>query len=89
MQHPLMTDLLSSIRAMPQVIQAATVYRPRVGRRSRSYLSASDVLAYEAGYLTFPGGDVPQVHTPAADGWFDAEAEHFDRLADMARGCDD
>ena len=31
MNHQLMTDLLSSIRAMPQVIQAATVYRPRVG----------------------------------------------------------
>ena len=38
MNHQLMTDLLSSIRAMPQVIQAATVYRPRVGRTSRGFL---------------------------------------------------
>ena len=34
MNHQLMTDLLSSIRAMPQVIQAATVLA-RVGAPSR------------------------------------------------------
>ena len=54
MNQQLMTDLLSSIRAMPQVIQAATVYRPCVGRTSRGFLSATDARAYEDGYLQYP-----------------------------------
>mgnify|MGYP000934341623 FL=1 len=89
MNHPLMTDLLSSIRAMPQVIQAATVYRPRVGRTSRGFLSATDARAYEDGYLQYPALPVPCSGTPAATGWFDAEHEEMDRESNLRAECDD
>lgn len=89
MNQQLMTDLLSSIRAMPQVIQAATVYRPRVGRTSRGFLSATDARAYEDGYLQYPALPVPCSGTPAATGWFDAEHEAMDRESNLRAECDD
>jgi hypothetical protein len=90
MNHPLMTDLLSSIRSMPQVIQAATVYRPRVGRTSRGFLSATDAVAYEDGFMQYPALPVPCSGTPAATGWFDAEHEAMDRASHLRSAeCDD
>ena len=85
-----LTDLLSSIRAMPQVIQTATVYRPRVGRTSRAFASASDAMSYEAGYLQYPGHPVPCSGTAASTGWFDAEHEAMDRASHLRSAeCDD
>lgn len=86
-----LTAVLTSALAAPQVIQAATVYRPRVGRTSRGFLSATDARAYEDGFMQYPALPVPCSGTPAATGWFDAdaEAEELDRQADQRRSCDD
>ena len=84
-----LTAVLTSALAAPQVIQAATVYRPRIGRRSRGFMSASDAVAYEDGYMAYPAGRIQEPNTPASSGWFDAEAEELDRQADQRRSCDD
>ena len=73
------------------MIRAATVYRARCGMR-RAFLSASDALAYERGYATFPAMPDDHVHTPAMRGFWDRERElqeRDDQRADEQRERDE
>jgi hypothetical protein len=54
------------------IVKPAQWHKATVGRR-RSYLSAGDARAYEAGWRAWPNGDDVRIRTPFADGFFDAE----------------
>jgi hypothetical protein len=73
-------DMLHPGRAT-QVLEAATIHHPRCGNARRSYLSLGDVMAYEAGHISFdPTKPGPTQRTPFYDGWWDAWAENDARL---------
>lgn len=55
------------------IVKPVQWHQATVGRR-RSFLSAGDARAYEAGYRDHPRDDFNfPVGTPYAAGWFDAE----------------
>lgn len=55
-------------------------FQARSGRR-RVFLSQADANAYDAGYASYPCGDIPAIHTPGSMGYFDHESRDFDRLS--------
>jgi hypothetical protein len=84
-------QLLHTIANSATIIESATVYRARVGRR-REYKSATAALEYERGYNGWPrvpDGNEFDAHREAAlSGFFDAEKEQeirADERADRVR----
>ena len=68
-------DMLHPGRATA-ALAAATIHHPACGDTRRSYLSAGDAMAYEAGFLAFDARKpmpIPPT-TPFAHGWIDAAA---------------
>ena len=61
-------------------IATPPAFRAAVGRR-RTFLSLSDVQAYEQGWRDYPCVCPDQVGTPRSDGYFDHESLAFDRAA--------
>lgn len=62
--------------AAEAALAAATIHHPACGDTRRSYLSAGDAMAYEAGFLAFDARKpmpIPPT-TPFAHGWIDAAA---------------
>ena len=55
--------------------------------RRREFLSASDAMAYDAGVkMHEQGKECPKVHSPAQNGWMDAEMEYMDSTSERMIG---
>ena len=59
---------------------ATAAFRAAVGRR-RTFLSLSDVQAYEQGWRDYPCVCPDEVGTPRSTGYFDHESQDYDRAA--------
>lgn len=65
---------------IPDVIARATVYRPRVGRKTRTFRSMAEAQQYEQGFEAYPSLPALDCSQAAITGYLDAE-----RGADLYR----
>ena len=65
-------------------ISRATIYRPRVGNRSRIFTTMAAAIEYEDGFTAYPR-EIPgmSAQSPAAYGWLDADRDQ--QFKDEAR----
>jgi hypothetical protein len=73
---------LGAIERMPwpmpifNAVSRATIYRPRIGNRSRAFASMAAAIDYEDGYGAYPRETAAMASQgPARQGWLDAERE--------------
>lgn len=69
--------LLRSISRSQAILERATVYRARCGRR-RTYLCERSALAYEDAFANWPHQPQGPKGTPAWDAYFDREQQEQD-----------